>query len=259
MPDQIEAELRDIDAVVGDLIDFYEARDARVIILSEYGIGPVEKPIHINRALRAAGLISIREEMGLELLDCGACKAFAVSDHQIAHVYINDPSKYGDVLKVLSGLDDVELILEEEGKREHNIDHERAGDIVCVARPNAWFTYYYWEDDDRAPDFARCVDIHRKPGFDPVELFVDPALPFPMAKAGFRLLQKGLGFRYLMDLIPLDASLVVGSHGHLTKDPDQGALFMTKHTQFLQGKTSIEPIDVFNLILRHLNLDEHTQ
>lgn len=254
-PNEIAADLREVDAVVGDLIDFYEARDARVIIVSEYGIGPVNTPIHINRALRSAGLITIREELGRELLDCGACKAFAVADHQVAHVYINDSSVYGQVLEALQGLSGIDMILEEDGKKEHHIDHERAGDIVCVAEPAAWFTYYYWDDDERAPDFARCVDIHRKPGFDPVELFVDPDLAFPMAKAGFRLLQKELGFRYLMDLIPLDASLVVGSHGHLTKNPDDGALFMTKSAELLEGKKKIEPVDVFNLILLHLNLD----
>lgn len=253
-PDEISKDLLEVDGVVGDLIDFFEARGARVILLSEYGITPASVPVHINRALRAVGLIAVREELGLEVLDCGACKAFAVADHQIAHVYINDPAVRGEVLAVLLGLDGVDLVLEEEGKKAHHIDHERAGDVVCVAKPDAWFTYYYWEDDAVAPDFARCVDIHRKPGFDPVELFIDPAIPFPMAKAGYRVMQGKLGFRRLMDLIPLDASLVRGSHGHLTKNPDEGPLFMTKQAEFLEGKTCIEPTEVFNLILQHLNL-----
>jgi predicted AlkP superfamily pyrophosphatase or phosphodiesterase len=253
-PDEIATDLNEMDETVGDLIAFFEARGARVIVLSEYGITPVNKPVHINRALRAAGMIAIREELGLEQLDCGACKAFAVADHQVAHVYVNDPSVYGQVLEVLKGLDGVDLVLEDEGKREHHIDHERAGDIVCVAQPDAWFTYYFWVDDAVAPDFARCVDIHRKPGFDPVELFVDPEIPFPTAKAGFRVLQGVLGFRRLMDLIPLDASLVQGSHGHLTANPDEGPLFMTRHADLLDGRTRIEPTEVFNLILRHLNL-----
>lgn len=253
-PDEIADDLRAIDGVVGDLIDFYEARGASVILLSEYGITPVTTPVHINRALRSAGLISVRIELGLEILDCGACKAFAVADHQIAHVYVNDKSVYGEVLALLTALDGVDLVLEDEGKKEYHIDHERAGDIVCVAQPEAWFTYYYWEDDAVAPDFARCVDIHRKPGFDPVELFVDPAIPFPMAKAGYRVLQGKLGFRRLMDLIPLDASLVQGSHGHMTKNPDKGPMFMTKQGEFLEGKSEIEPTEVFDLILQHLNL-----
>jgi predicted AlkP superfamily pyrophosphatase or phosphodiesterase len=248
-------DLNEVDAVVGDLIDFYEDRDVTVMLLSEYGISAVTRPIHINRALREAGMITVREELGLELLDCGACRAFAVSDHQIAHVYINDHAVYGKVLELLKGLDGVDLVLDDEGKKAHDLDHARAGDIVVVAKPDAWFTYYYWLDDTVAPDFARCVNIHSKPGYDPVELFVDPEIPFPMAKAGFRLMQKQLGFRYLMDLIPLDANLVRGSHGCLQTSAEDGAIFMSKTTNLLDGKSKVAPTDVFNLILRHLDLD----
>lgn len=252
--DSIATDLGEIDNVVGDLIDFLEPRGIRVVLLSEYGISPVTRAVHINRALREAGLITIRNELGLELLDCGACKAFAVADHQIAHVYVNDPDSYATTMGVLKGLDGIDLVLDDEGKREHHIDHERAGDIVCVSAPDAWFTYYYWLDDAVAPDFARCVDIHRKPGYDPVELFVDPELTFPMVKAGYRIMQKELGFRYLMDLIPLDASLPIGSHGHLSADPDNGPMFATKQADLLDGKSKLEPTDVFGLMLRHLNL-----
>jgi hypothetical protein len=119
----------------------------------------------------------------------------------------------------LQGLEGVEMVLDADGKRAAGLDHPRSGEIVAVAKKGHWFTYYYWLDDARAPDFARTVDIHRKPGYDPVELFVDPALAVPALKVGFRLMQKTLGFRYLMDVIPLDATLVKGSHGRL--DPDQ--------------------------------------
>lgn len=254
VPDLIFKELREIDQVVGDLIEFYESRDVRVMLISEYGISQVSHPIHINRALRDAGLITVREELGRELLDCGACKAFAVSDHQIAHVYINDSSVYDQVVKLLQGLDGIDLVLEEDGKKQHHINHDRAGDIVCVAKHDAWFTYYFWEDDAVAPDFARCVNIHAKPGYDPVELFIDPAIRFPNLKAALRLAQKNLGFRYLMDLIPLDASLPQGSHGHLTKNAEDGPMLMTKNVDFISGKTSLKPTEIFNLILQHLNL-----
>ena len=106
------------------------------------------------------------------------------------------------------------------------LDHPRAGDLVAVARENAWFTYYYWLDDKRAPDFARCVDIHRKPGFDPVELFLDPKIPLIKRKILWRLLQKKLGFRMLMDVIPLDAGLVKGSHGRRGKDRSGWPIFL---------------------------------
>ncbi|MDB4566768.1 alkaline phosphatase family protein, partial [Akkermansiaceae bacterium] len=78
---------------------------------------------------------------------------------------------------------------------------------------DAWFTYYFWEDDAKAPDYARCIDIHRKPGYDPVELFLDLGIKFPLVKIGGFLVKKKLGFRGLMDVIPLDADLVKGSHG----------------------------------------------
>jgi predicted AlkP superfamily pyrophosphatase or phosphodiesterase len=254
--ERIASDLAEIDRVVGDLIDYYELLDARIILLSEYGITQVSNPVHINRALRAAGMITVRNELGRELLDCGACKAFAVADHQIAHVYVNDPKSYGLVLDVLKNLDGIDLVLEADGKRDHHIEHDRSGDIVCVARPDSWFTYYFWEDDEVAPDYARCVAIHAKPGYDPVEMFIDPMISFPMLKAGVRLLQKNLGFRYLMDLIPLDATLVQGSHGHLTKDPNAGALLITKCPDLIDGKTSLLATDIFNIILKHLDLTE---
>jgi predicted AlkP superfamily pyrophosphatase or phosphodiesterase len=211
----IAADLGAVDRIVGELIDFYGARDARVIVLSEYGIVPVNKPVHLNRSLREAGLLRVREEIGLELLDPGASAAFAVADHQVAHVYVNDPSKRDTVKRLLAQIDGVDAVLDESGKRELGIDHSRAGEFVVVAKPEAWFTYYYWLDDKKAPDFARTVDIHRKPGYDPAELFVDPAIRLPMVKIASKLVVRKLGFRNLFDIIPVDASLVKGSHGRI--------------------------------------------
>lgn len=253
-PDAIATELREIDEIVYDLISLFEKRGVQVILLSEYGICAVDKPIHINRALRQAGLLTVRSELNRELLDAGACRAFAVADHQVAHVYINDSSAYNTVMDTLRALDGVDLILDDEGKREHKINHPRAGDIVCVAKPNAWFSYYYWLDDNIAPDFARCVDIHRKPGYDPVELFIDPEITFPTLKAVFRIAQKELGFRYLMDLIPLDSSLVAGSHGHLPKDLSKGAMLATRQKELIQGKDVVGATEIRGLILQHLGL-----
>jgi len=117
-------------------------------------------------------------------------------------------------------------VLEGAARGEVGLDHPRAGDLVVLARPDAWFAYPYWLDDRRAPDFARTVDIHRKPGYDPCELFVDPKLAAPKLRVAFRLAQKLAGFRYLMDVIPLDASLVKGSHGRLPEDPRDGPVFL---------------------------------
>jgi predicted AlkP superfamily pyrophosphatase or phosphodiesterase len=210
---RINQDLAEIDATAGDLIDFFQQRDVRPLIVSEYAITPVNRAIHLNRLFREQGWVTIKEELGRELLDCGASRAFAVADHQVAHIHVNDASLLDAVRTLVAGTDGVAHVLGRDEKQAWCIDHPRAGDLVAVARENAWFTYYYWLDDAVAPDFARTVDIHRKPGYDPVELFIDPTIAAPKAKIAWKLLRKKLGFRMLMDLIPLDASLVKGSHG----------------------------------------------
>jgi len=201
----IPAEVRAIDRVVSGLINYYESRSVKVMLLSEYGISPVDQPVHLNRLFREKGWLSIKDELDRETLDCGGCKAFAVADHQIAHIYINDPSITEEVRALLESTAGIEEI------RPRN--HPRSGDLIAIAAPNAWFTYYYWTDDAKAPDFARTIDIHRKPGYDPCELFIDPAIRFPKLKIAKFLLKKKLGIRGLLDVIPLDATLVKGSHG----------------------------------------------
>ena len=210
---KISKELIEIDKLVEELVTYYQSKNAKVILLSEYGINDVNQPVHLNRILRENDLISVRIEKGLELLDVGASKVFAVADHQIAHIYCNDLTKIQSVKSLLEKTDGVAMVLDEEGKKEYHLDHERSGDLVVMAKPNAWFTYYYWLDDAKAPDYARLVDIHRKPGYDPVEMFMNPRNPFIKIRAGYKLARKLLGFRYLMDVIPLDATLVKGSHG----------------------------------------------
>ncbi|WP_019588779.1 alkaline phosphatase family protein [Deinococcus apachensis] len=245
-------DLAAIDEVAGDLIDFYERRGVSVVIVSEYGIEQAWRPVHINRALREAGLIAVREELGRELLDAGVSAAFAVADHQVAHVYVNDPARMDEVRALLERLPGVAEVLDEEGKRRYHLDHPRAGEFVVVAEPGAWFTYYYWQDDDRAPDFARTVDIHRKPGYDPVELFMDPHSPARL-KAGVALAKKKLGFRYLLDVIGFDATLVRGSHGRANMGPESGPLLITSQPH-LVPQPHLAPTDVFGVILAHLGL-----
>ena len=210
---KISKELGEIDKLVEELVIHYQSKGAKIILLSEYGINDVNHPIHINRILRENGLISVRVEQGLELLDSGISKAFATADHQIAHVYFNDLSEKERVKAILEKTEGIALVLDEEGKREHHLDHERSGDLVVMAETNAWFTYYHWLDDAKAPDFARLVDIHKKTGYDPVEMFMNPKNPLIKLRAAYKLARKLLGFRYLMDVIPLDATLVKGSHG----------------------------------------------
>jgi predicted AlkP superfamily pyrophosphatase or phosphodiesterase len=239
----ITKELHEIDAVVEQLVNFYEKKDAEIIILSEYGIAPVSNPIHLNRLLRQHGLLQIREERGLELLDAGASKAFAVADHQIAHVYINDPSVTEEVKALLKNVPGVELILDKTEQVKHHINHERSGDLVLMADKKSWFTYYFWLDDAKAPDYARVVDIHKKPGYDPVEMFMTSKL-----RAGYTLLRKKAGLRYVMDVIPLDATLIKGSHGRTGVDEKYKPVLITA------GETgnNIKAVEVFDIIWEHL-------
>jgi predicted AlkP superfamily pyrophosphatase or phosphodiesterase len=253
----IGGDLRELDAVCGDLIAYFSGRGAQVIVLSEYGIGSVSRPVHLNRVLREHGYIAVREELGRELLDAGASTAFAVADHQVAHVYVADLARVVEVRKLLERTPGVGQVLDEAGKRAAHLHHPRAGDLVVLAASDAWFTYYYWLDDRRAPDFARTVEIHRKPGFDPVELFVDPRLRSVKARVALRLLQKQLGMRYLMDVIPLDASLVRGSHGIAPASSEAGPLFITDQADLLEGPV-VEATDVCRLILHHLDRDRDT-
>ena len=244
-------DLGEIDALVGDLIDFFKARSVQVVLLSEYGITDVNTPTHLNREFRKLGWLTVKEELGLELLDCGASKVFAVADHQVAHIYLNDRSLESQVRSLLETLPGIAHVLGPPEKAAQGIDHSRAGDLVAVARENSWFTYYYWLDDARAPDFARCVDIHRKPGYDPVELFLDPQIPLVKLKILGRLLQKKLGFRMLMDVIPLDATLVKGSHGCRPASTGDWPVFISEQPALLPP-TPLQSTDVYGLLRRHL-------
>jgi predicted AlkP superfamily pyrophosphatase or phosphodiesterase len=247
----IAKDLREIDTVSGQLIEAAAREGRRVVVLSEYGITPVDQPIHINRILREAGFLAVREERGRELLDPPQCRAFAVADHQIAHVYVNDGDDVPAVRELLASQAGIEYVLDEEGKRAFGLDHPRSGELVAISRANAWFTYYYWLDDARCPDFARLVEIHRKPGFDPVELFLDPSIRWPRLAVGQKLLKRALGFRTLLDVIPLDAGLVKGSHGRITDHPNDGPVFISSEPD-LPLEETVSALDVKRLILGHV-------
>jgi predicted AlkP superfamily pyrophosphatase or phosphodiesterase len=244
--------LRDVDALCGELIRFAEASGRRIIVLSEYGITPVKGAVHLNRELRRAGWVQVREELGRELLDAGASPAFAVADHQIAHVYVKRPELVPEVAARLAALDGVERVLDRQGQAAIGLDHPRSGELCVIARPDRWFSYYYWLEPEKAPDFASTVDIHRKPGYDPVELFLDPKLGLPKAAIGWRLAKKMMGFRTLMDVIsPEDDSLVKGSHGRLTEDDREGPVFISSEPGLVHPGT-VQATDVLGLMLSHV-------
>ena len=203
----------ELDAACVPLLDAAVSVGARVWIVSEYGHVPVRRVVQPNRALRSAGLLVVRPGPFGENLETFASRAFAVCDHQLAHVYVRDPGDAERVRDVLAGLPGVARILVGEERAELELDHVRAGELIALAEPDAWFAYPFWLDDRQAPDYARTVDIHRKPGYDPCELFFDPKLLWPKGRALWRLAQKKLGFRTRFDVVPLDPTLVRGSHG----------------------------------------------
>jgi predicted AlkP superfamily pyrophosphatase or phosphodiesterase len=241
---KINKDLNQIDKVVEQLVTHYSGKGSKIILLSEYGINNVNRPIHINRLLRSKDLLGIRVERGLELLDAGASKAFAVADHQVAHIYINDPSVTSQVRSIVENTPGISLVLDREAQKQYHIDHERAGDLVLVADENSWFTYYFWMDDAKAPDYARVVDIHKKPGYDPVEMFMSSK-----ALAAYKLLRKKAGLRYVMNVIPLDATLIKGSHGGLIANKSFHPVLITDNGM---EKDDIIATDVYDIIWQHL-------
>jgi hypothetical protein len=187
----------------------------------------------------------------MEYLDPTTSRAFAVADHQLAHVYVRRPGNAEDIAaarEALAGLPGIDQLLDDEGKKRHGLDHPRSGDLVAVAAPDAWFTYYYWLDDDRAPDFARLVEIHRKPGYDPVELFMDPLDPYVKVRAAKALARKKLGMRYRMAVVPLDPSPIRGSHGRLPTSDDEGPLILCSTPRAVSGR--VAATEVKSLLLQ---------
>ncbi len=247
----IPAQVAAVDALCAPLLEQARKRGGHVVVLSEYGITEVSRPVHINRALRAGGWLKVRTERGLEHLDAGASDAFAVADHQIAHIYVARPELIPEVGACVAALPGVETVLDQAGKRAAGIDHPRSGELVAVAAADSWFTYYHFLDDARAPDFARTVEIHRKPGYDPAELFFDRSIRSPKLAVASRLGRRMLGQRTLMDVIGLDATIVRGSHGRPTDRADDGPLVISSAPELL-AEGPLPAAAVKQLLLDHV-------
>jgi predicted AlkP superfamily pyrophosphatase or phosphodiesterase len=211
--------VKELDDACAPLLDAASRIGAQVWVVSEYGHCDVTRPVFPNRELRKAGAIGVRGGPFGEQLDLFNTRAFAVCDHQLAHVYVDHPGSIPTVKQLFSTLPGVSRVLAGEERAELGLDHPRTGEVVLLAERDSWFAYPFWHDDRVAPDYARSVAIHHKPGFDPCELFFDPALRFPKLHAARRLAQKKLGFRTVFDVVPLDASIVRGSHGLAAADP----------------------------------------
>jgi predicted AlkP superfamily pyrophosphatase or phosphodiesterase len=224
--------LGELDAMLGRLIEGARSaygEDPTWIVAGEYAITDVSTVVYPNRILRDANLLSIDETDGLENLNPIESKAWAMADHQLAHVFVreNDPQSVERVAALFRGVPGVAEVLTGEERARYAIDHPRCGDVVLISNPDAWFAYYFWDDDAKAPAYARTVDIHRKPGYDPVELFWD-------REAGG---------------VPLNADLIKGSHGAPARDASQKTLLMTNRPGVLGGRTEASDTDVHEIVM----------
>ena len=231
-----EAAVAELDDLIGRLAaGMAEAYDEKLlwIVAGEYAVTPVDHVTYPNRMLREAGLLAIEESEQGEQLDFGRSRAFAMVDHQFSHVFVADDDEKAvaqvvDVFRNQPGIDEV-LVGTQRGR--YGLEHPRSGEVILISTPESWQAYYWWLSDDRAPQFARTVDIHRKPGYDPVELHFDPATKS----------------------IPLDATLVNGSHGAPAVDPAQRSVLLSTDPTLFPGP-AVQDTDVFNIVLNHFGL-----
>ena len=242
----------ELDAACAPVLDAAREIGAALWIVNEYTHVSVDSPIYLNRIFRNAGLLVARDGPFGEQMETYASAAFAVCDHQIAHIYVNDSRLIGKVRELVAGHGDVSRVYAGEERAQIGLAHARAGDLVALAKPNAWFAYPFWLDDRRAPDYGRTVDIHRKPGYDPCELFFDPKLFWPKGRAIAKVLLKKLGLRTLVDVVPLDARLVKGSHGlHAGEVGDQPVFICSGKPP---DAAILSQTEVRDRILRHFGL-----
>lgn len=237
----------EIDRAAGQVLNAAKEVDADVLAFSEYGIVPVRAAVFPNRVLREAGLLAVRDGPFGELIDYTESRAFAVCDHQLAHVYVKHASETGQIAEKLAAVDGVAGAFAGSERGQLGLDHLRSGEVVLLSEADHWFAYPYWLDDLRAPDFARTVDIHRKPGYDPLELFVDADLRFPKLRVARRLAQKFAGMRYLMDVVGFDTARIRGSHGVEPTSPDDGPVLVSNVPGAADAITALTDLKDFSL------------
>lgn len=232
-PDSPEAAkaLEELDAELGRLFaEFARIHDGQSLlwlVASEYVVSPVDHVTYPNRVLRELGLLELTDVDGTEQLDFAGSRAFALADHQHSHVFVRGEEHIGKIVDRFRREPGIAEVLTRDQLDRYELNHPRAGDVVLVSEPNSWQAYYWWLDDACAPDYARKMDIHRKPGYDPVELFFDPAT-------------KG---------IPLDATLVRGSHGAPVRhESQQGVLLSSERGVFVEQPMA--DTDVASIVLR---------
>ncbi len=236
--DQAQTAVVDLDAAIGRLIDGYTHAgldDVLWLAASEYVITEVSEVCFPNRLLREAECLALMEdESGGEVLVPSESTAWALVDHQFAHVFVRDPANVARVAELFRAEPLVERVLVGDARSEVGLNHSRSGEIVLIAKPQAWFAYYWWMVDARAPAFARTVDIHNKPGYDPVEMFIN----MPSRQT------------------PLDATLVRGSHGYPATDASRRGVFVASDVSSLRDTTTdgLRDIDVAGIVLKNFGV-----
>jgi len=191
---KIKEETSEIYKLLADLAAAAGASGYDILVFGDYAFADVARPVYPNRALRDAGLMAARDVRGHLYPDFHTSRAFAVVDHEVAHVYVRHPSDVLAVADCLRQVDGVAEVYTGEALTSLGIAHANCGDAVVVADEGAWLAYPWWTDKQQQPDYATHVDIHQKPGFDPCELFFGWPPPFAVST---------------------DATKVRGSHGRI--------------------------------------------
>jgi hypothetical protein len=243
--------LEALDDVVGELVTRVRRDGSRVVVVSPHGMSPVSAPVHLNRALGRAQLLAVRESTGRELLDVGACDAFAVADRQVAHVYVQRPEQVAAVKALLEETEGVERVLDREGMRVEGLDHPRAGELFAIAAADRWFSHQWWSDDAVAPQLARTVGWPGKVGHDPAELFIDPMLVAPRLRLVVKTWLRKLGFDAAVDVVPLSGNLVRGSYGRVSADAVSSPVLLSTEAELLPA-AAIDAKSVKRLVLDHV-------
>ena len=219
--DEFKKSVDELDALIGDFLLFLNQEfpnTYEIMILSEYNFNEVNNSVSPNLLLRQHGLLSTRRIEEKDYIDYEFSKAFALVDHQIAHLYIKPG--YLDQVKSIFNNESVGSILDNNLQKEFKINHPRSGDLILCSNTDSWFNYYWWDDIKHAPDFTFNVDIHRKPGYDPLELFID----------------------FQSKTISHDTSLIKGSHGLISKDPMNSPLIGTSFESNIHDKIPVVEI-----------------
>lgn len=232
---QVHDDLKKADSIVGNIVEkatkLGMADTTEFIIISEYAFNDVSGAIPLNVKLREAGLLDIRTIGEKEYIDFELSRAFAMVDHQVAHIYVKDDF-IDKTYKVLKNIPGVEKILTKKEQKELKIDNQRSGELIAISTKDKWFSYYWWYDIQKAPPFAGTVDIHRKPGYDPLELFFDRE----------------------KNSIPFDTNLIKGSHGTPAnlETGDGLACYVSNHKSGLTKNSSIvKCVDIASHILNN--------